>query len=154
MSIALTLPRGNSPMRMYQEQHLTFGQRVVTLLLRRDIHLIELIFGSSSVLWGTFLLLPIDTFASTPSFRTMATFPEWAWGFCLALLGILQFMGATYDQARIRQAAAFGLIALWGFVAISLLLANPASTGPIAYGWTFTGSEIIVYWRLGLMRRE
>lgn len=84
-------------------------------------------------LWGTWLILPLGTFAGGP-YQAMNTFAsEFAWGL-MALgmgLGKMHFVAAK----KVISLSMLCLISgyLWIFVGVSFLFAVPSNTGGMVY---------------------
>ena len=84
--------------------------------------------GLSGLLTGTWLLLPINTFASTPSYQLLADIaPEWVWGLLFLIFGITQLTSVSLDQVRMRRISS-ALLALLFIIYISgVFTSNPYS---------------------------
>ena len=89
---------------------------------------IEIQNGLSGLLTGTWLLLHVNTFASTPSYQLLADIaPEWVWGLLFLIFGITQLTSVSLDQVRMRRISS-ALLALLFIIYISgVFTSNPYS---------------------------
>jgi hypothetical protein len=138
---------------MFMEQRETLqqrmGRRLVWVLFRSDFDFSELLCGLAGALWGAFLLLPQDTFASTPTFNSMELLaPEWAWGLAIMSGGLWQLASMSMEHHRSRRISALGGALTWAFISVLFALANIASTAVIIYPLLCL-SATWAYWRLG-----
>jgi hypothetical protein len=111
----------------------------------------EIILAFHSTMLGAYLLLPFDTFGSSPTFSVMAAMaPEWVWGSVILAcgLGLLAAMWAGSVQWRLR--ILFPFAHLWLVVAVAIAFANWKSAGVISYIF-FGIIYIATYLRLAAM---
>lgn len=96
---------------------------------------LEWFFATILLLFGVVLVLPANTFDSSPSYAVLqwwATEDTWGGWFLLAgtvRLVILIINGAWWRTAFLRALAAFCSLFFWVSVAAGFLLANPATWG-------------------------
>ena len=95
---------------------------------------IEIILAFHSTTLGLYLLLPFDTFGSSPSFAIMAAIaPEWAWGSVILACGLgllaAMWIGSVHWRLRILILLAH----LWLIIAVAVAVANYRSSGVISY---------------------
>ena len=105
-------------------------------LLRVDTRAAELI--SAAILgsvWGAWLLLPLHTFASSATYRPMATIGnELGWGLTLLLIALVQSAALLFHWQRWRFIGALLSAAAYAFIAVMFGLGNPPGVGLPTYG--------------------
>ena len=99
-----------------------------------DIEYIEMMSGMLALFWGIILLLPFDTFSSTPSYFAMQTIaPEIAWGLAVAIGGMAQMISVLFLSNYARKLTAGISIFIWWFVAGMFIVSNSISTAVPVY---------------------
>src|SRR4051794_8161211 len=94
---------------------------------------IEVLLGTMATLWGFWLVLPFDTFASSPAFGVMAQLaPEMLWGGVILTIGLMQlFMVVVrriiperpcYSERRLLVSLS---ATVWIFIAVMFIQVNP-----------------------------
>lgn len=84
--------------------------------------------GMAALLSGLVLILPPDTFATSPSYRLFAEWaPESVWGLSLLGIGVAQIAAALHDAVVMRRIAAAILGVLFAILGGGILTINPAS---------------------------
>lgn len=77
--------------------------RLAGYLVGGDPTLAEWILATLGIVWGGWLLLPMDSFAAAPHlYRYVSQLPDWAWGGAFCSLGILQLRAwyGLWQKAR------------------------------------------------------
>lgn len=100
------------------------------ILAEHDTEPAELSGGLLKMAIGLWLLLPFDTFGSSPTFAALSILPEWLWGVTLIGLGtfhLLALQGGNRDQRR--HAATIGYLVWFSFAVVFV------ATHPPAFGW-------------------
>jgi hypothetical protein len=111
---------------------------------------LELWAAVDSLLLGLFLMLPVRTFESSPTFTFMGEVaPEETWGVVMVAAGCLQIAGLNGVNHRLREIMALALAIIWAIWAIGLISSNAASTGTITYPmltlammWSYTSNVV------------
>lgn len=84
--------------------------------------------GLAALLAGVVLILPADTFATSPSYRLFdAWAPEPVWGLSFLGAGAAQISAALYDAVVMRRIAAAVLAVLFAVLGGGIATVNPAS---------------------------
>lgn len=117
----------------------------------------ELFLSALALSWGMWLLLPFESYTTTPTYRYLSAWgPEWIFGMLTMLVGIIQYVGVLlgvtnyFQQWRFRIGGGILGVAIWGSIALSFWLSNPFSTAPIIYTITLLGCMFIAL-RLSIM---
>lgn len=103
------------------------------ILAEHDTEPVELIGGATKVAMGIWLLLPFETFLSSPTFVTIGAFPEWAWGGFLLVVGTFH-LAALHDGRRgwRKWASLIGFL-VWFSFAVVFVVTNPPAIGWIMF---------------------
>lgn len=124
-----------------------------SLIVQRDVDLLEVSSGVLLLGWGAQLLLPWNTFATSGGYAVLALImPEWLWGFLMAWLGVTKIGSYLLDQWRVRLLTSLCGCMVWVFLSVAFGMANPAGTGIIVYPFLAINSALI-FWRV-LTHRE
>lgn len=95
--------------------------------------------------WGGILILPGDTFATTPAmaaFGRIATEDHWA--IALALVSACGYVGLFWRRLR---AASMHIVAIaLGTISITILISNPIATGAGTYSALMLSAWYLLYW--------
>lgn len=103
------------------------------ILAEHDTEPAELSGGVMKALIGGWLLLPMDTLASSPTFAALTILPEAVWGGTLAVLGGYHLAALrSGERDRRRQAATVGYL-VWFSFAVVFVTTNPPAIGWIAF---------------------
>lgn len=103
------------------------------VLAEHDTEPAELSGGLLKVSIGCWLLLPLDTLGSSPTFAALTVLPEWLWGAGLAALGVAHlFALRSGDRDRRRQASTIGWV-VWFSFAVTFVVTNPPAFGFLAF---------------------
>jgi hypothetical protein len=104
------------------------------LILRdHDTEPAELSGGLLKVAIGVWLLLPMDTIGSSPTFSALSILPEWTWGMMLTALGSWHlFVLRDGDRTRRRTASTVAYY-FWFSLAILFVSTNPPAIGWLAF---------------------
>ncbi len=100
---------------------------------------IEWLFSAMMVVWGGYLLLPLNTFAA-PQYELLAAIAdEKVWAVFSAAIGVVR-MVALYINGAVRQTpiirmAGAGLGVLWWMVLTWLFLTAPTGVTPAGVAW-------------------
>lgn len=103
------------------------------ILAEHDTEPAELSGGFMKVAIGAWLLLPFDTFESSPTFAVFSILPEWLWGGSLMALGaghLMALRSGNVDQRR--HAATIGYL-VWFSFAMVFVFTNPPAIGWLAF---------------------
>lgn len=85
--------------------------------------------------WGTWLLLPFNSFASSKAFVVLQSFvSEQVFGLVPILIGLYIFHTLITLRVRRRRYGILAASAFWIFIAIVIGASNIASTGVAIYG--------------------
>jgi hypothetical protein len=118
-------------------------------LLRSDPAAAEIHCAAIAAVWGVLLVLPGNTFSTTPSYDAMAhIMPEWCWGVMMLALSCQGIVGVVTAMQSLRRTAALYGVVSWSLIAWLLVLANPWATGGYVYLLTAI-THGSTYWRLG-----
>lgn len=103
------------------------------ILAEHDTEPAELSGGLLKVSIGAWLLLPWDTFESSPTFAVFSILPEWLWGLSLMALGAshLEALRSGNTDHR-RHAATIGYL-VWFSFAMVFVWTNPPAIGWLAF---------------------
>lgn len=94
----------------------------------------ELILALAALAWGGWLLLPINTFESSTTFRVLnATAPEWAWGILMVGAGLQLWYGLWQDSYTMRRWSLAIMACLWLATWGALVIGNWRSTATVHY---------------------
>lgn len=94
----------------------------------------ELILALAALAWGGWLLLPINTFESSTTFRVLnATAPEWIWGGLMAGAGCQLLYGLWRDSYTVRRWSIAIMVCLWFAIWCTLVISNWRSTATVTY---------------------
>ena len=95
---------------------------------------------------GAWLLLPLDTFRSNPSFREMGHLaPEWAWGLAFLVAGLTRLCAVGGGSLRGRSAAALAHAGLWAFFALMFWLTSPVGLAVPTFGLVAVQTAWVYY---------
>lgn len=112
-----------------------FAQRLRVIVLEYNFEFAELLSGFAAALWGFWLLTPLNTYGSSPSWRTLAGIaPEWLTGLVVCALGLAQLVALLADLHATRKHVSFAMSLIWTFVAIQFGIANFNTPGWLIYG--------------------
>lgn len=105
-----------------------------SLILRdHDTEPVELSGGLLKVSIGAWLLLPWDTFESSPTFAVFSILPEWLWGCALLAIGAAHLVSLrSGDLDRRRHGATVGYL-IWFSFAMVFVFTNPPAIGWLAF---------------------
>lgn len=103
------------------------------ILAEHDTEPAELSGGLLKVAIGFWLLLPMDTIGSSPTFAALAILPEWLWGAMLVTLGAWHLLVLRMGRRRERQRAATVAYYFWFSLAVLFVSTNPPSIGWLAF---------------------
>jgi len=103
------------------------------ILAEHDTEPVELSGGLLKVAIGFWLLLPFETFESSPTFAVFAILPEWLWGCSLMALGIAHILSLrSGDLDRRRHGSMTGYL-VWFSFAMVFVFTNPPAIGWLAF---------------------
>lgn len=103
--------------------------------------------GCAALLSGIVLILPLQTFATSPSYSLFAAWaPETIWGVSFLGAGVAQIAAALYDQVVMRRIAAVILGVLFAVIGTGIMLVNPPSAvAPILLALTL--GQLGAFWQ-------
>lgn len=114
---------------------------------RLRIRALEAFSGALAIYWGGLLLLPLNTFDASPSYRIMAALgDEMTWGALYLTVGVTQWLTIITRCRWLRAIAMHLAILAWGFAAIMFLVSNPATHAPGIYGLLALSHVIGAIW--------
>lgn len=126
------------------------GHRIKRMLLLYDWEIVEVQGAILKIAWGIWLILPMQTFATSQVYSGLAavTRNEDVWGTFLILLGISHFVGVAVGGKWRRRFVMLAAM-FWLFSSISFFIARPGTIlAPLAFViFIFMG---INYIRIGL----
>lgn len=103
------------------------------ILADHDTEPVELIGGATKVAMGVWLLMPLRSFASSPTFVTLNLLPEWVWGLFLLALGLLHLAALHNGYRPWRKWSALIGCLVWCSFSIVFVWANPPAIGWIMF---------------------
>lgn len=90
--------------------------------------------GILAGVWGVWLLLPFNTFGSSPTYRPMAAVgPEHVWALVMLLVALIQSWAVVVEDRRLRFVGALLSAAAHAFIAAMFGLGNPPGIGMPTY---------------------
>lgn len=102
--------------------------------MTRRVSALDVWLALYALVYGLWLLLPIDTFGSAPVFAGLKQIaPEPVWGLIIAGSGAAKMAALRWGNTLARRAILFWLFILWMFLAASVALANAGSTAVPTY---------------------
>lgn len=105
---------------------------------------LEFILAIQAILYGGWLLLPIDTFNVSPTFSIMKGIaPEYVWGVVIFGVGVIQFFGLFTENILARRVLGFMDLFLWLMVDLALWLASTSSLAPIFISTSVVAAVLI-----------
>lgn len=109
--------------------------RLWWVLSKAHSDLTELLFSLIAIIWGLWLLLPFNSFGSSPSWSAMLAFAsEDTWAIWILIIGLIQFLGVACNYESSRKRSPFVLFLTWLCVAAGLIFTSPITTGIPLYG--------------------
>lgn len=101
-----------------------------------DTRLLEVFIGLFSLVWGLYILFPINSFSSTSIFLYLSELiPEWSLGLALMLIGTCTAAFATSDNCGKRRLSLFINHLAWMFLFAFAVMGNYASPAICTYGF-------------------
>jgi hypothetical protein len=120
-------------------------KRTLRTLVQADPRPLEFLLAIQSILYGSWLLLPFDTFGSAITFSIMRQImPECFWGVVILAIGIIQLVGLTTDQLIARRVLASLDLMTWLTIDVALWLSGSASIAPIFIFTSVLASVLIL----------
>lgn len=108
-------------------------KRMIVNALHIETRPLEISTAVQSILWGTWLLLPFQTFGSSPVFSVMAVVaPEQVWGVLALASGVFQLVAAHTKRLKWRWYATCLTLFLWMFIDVAFWLTQSYSTASVA----------------------
>lgn len=103
------------------------------ILAEHDTEPAEFSGGLLKVAIGFWLLLPFETFESSPTFAVFSILPEWLWGSALFALGAFHLLALrSGGQEARRHAATIGYL-VWFSFAMVFVYTNPPAIDWLAF---------------------
>ncbi|WP_426455477.1 hypothetical protein ACP26L_36275 (plasmid) [Paenibacillus sp. S-38] len=113
---------------------------------------VEVTLSAISGYWGVMLLLPFDTFATSPAYDKMANLAsESNWGIFMLLVSLYILLGMLIGHFRMRRIGLLFSTANWLFVSSMLFMGSPSSTGGGCY-FIFAVLSSWAYMKVGEQR--
>ncbi len=119
------------------------------ILAEHDTEPVELAGGVLKVMLGAWLVLPWQSFASSPTFETLAVVPEWLAGMALLSLGAWHMLALRSGVRCWRRTASLLGFLVWFSMAVTFVIANPPAIGWLAFMMAALGQGWC-YVRLGM----
>lgn len=114
----------------------SYISRAYILIKYGDTRLLEIFVGLFSLVWGLYILFPIDSFATTTVFVYLSKIiPEWVLGLSLAFVGMCTATFATSDSCGKRRFSLFLNHLAWMFVFMFAVTGHYASPAICTYGF-------------------
>lgn len=129
-------------------QHIAYT--IATIIKKREIHLIELIFGYFSLTQGFLMLFRSNIYTSSPSYHAMSFFPQIVWGIFGTIVGVVQIRGVISEDRTSRLIGSSLAISFWTGYFISFILVA-FNTAAVNY-FGFVLANIIIHLRVQLRR--
>ena len=114
------------------------------ILAEHDTEPVELSGGALKVLLGCWLLLPLDSFGSSPTFAALDVIPEAALGFLLLGVGIGHLLALRDGYVPWRRMASLIGFLVWFTFAATFVWSNPPAMGWLPFllsaagqGWCY-----------------
>lgn len=109
----------------------------------------ELLIALTAIVWGGWLISPIDTFGSTPTARVFHNIaPEWVWGVVMVATGTHLLLAIWRDKLTMRRLSLVMLSLLWLAIWAIFVLGNWRSTATVIYlFWVILCA--VSYWKAG-----
>jgi hypothetical protein len=91
--------------------------------------------SATTLLWGLFVALPLDTFGASPSWNAVRELglSEVVVGSIVAGVGIFKFAALLLDHVALRRLAAMVCAVTWGFFSVMFIRSNVGGTGTVIY---------------------
>lgn len=87
-----------------------------------------LILGIMSLTMGLWLMFPVDTFSTSPTYGVLnSAASEWFWGLLMLVPGVLKVSGVLLRAWGLAKAGFWAGFFIWMFFAFSFFQGNPAS---------------------------
>jgi hypothetical protein len=123
------------------------------LLLDADFQFIEAWSALMGVWWGTWALMPFDSFSGNSAFRAMAWLaPEWLWGVVFATGGLMQLSNVLHERHRARMLTAFIGSVSWMFAGFMFVAGNYTTPSTVLY-FGLAMAEAWCYLRLSIRQK-
>lgn len=79
-----------------------------------DGRTVEIVFLFLTFGWGAWIVMPWDTFHTSPSYKVLSFIaPEWLWGATALLIGTCRINGLVFDNYPLRIFAAGAGCGIW-----------------------------------------
>lgn len=131
-------------MLLEQQQRQTWQQRIDWVLWQSDYEFPQVVMSIPLLGWGVILMLPGNTFVTSPAFNNLAFWPETWWGALSGILFCFYTLSGLFGWRRVFAVASLFAAIWWLFVSASIFLAQPLATGNAVYppifgmtGWVF-----------------
>lgn len=132
----------NSVMSFTPKSHFS---KTYVLIKYGDTRLLEVFIGLFSLIWGVYMLFPIDSFSNTSIFIYLSQIiPEWFLGVVLILVGLCTTLFATSDNCSKRRMSLLLNHLAWMFLFAFAAMGNYASPAICTYGF-FAGSLMYLF---------
>jgi hypothetical protein len=80
------------------------------------------------------LLLPFSTFSTSIGYHVLGSImPERCWGYLTLIIGLVLLIGNLFNNYNFRKHSLLASFFIWVIVFTSLFIANPYTTGSLAY---------------------
>lgn len=129
-----------------------FISEITRILLCGEYKPVFFFSALAAVLFGMWLLIPNDTFGTSPTYMVMAMIAsDEVWGLAFLLSGIAAIFSIVYSSVYVQRWFAILILALWTFISASFFVSNPYATGGITYFIRAVSTFWVVFriWRYG-----
>lgn len=116
---------------------------------------LEAFLASYTALWGAFLLLPADTFATSASYGVLSSLAsEGTLGLVVTGVGLVQLLSLLRASRGLRAVGALAAALLWLFLALAVGIASGWGAVGIVHFALVAAANGFVYLRVGRRHGE
>lgn len=123
---------------------------IAYIVLKREIHLLELIFGCFAINQGILMLTRFNIYTTSPSYNAMSYVPQYVWGVFGLVVGLLQIRGVITENKVTRLVGSALAISFWTSYFVSFILVA-FNTAPVTY-FGFVLANIVIHFRVQVMK--
>src|SRR5688572_6041806 len=103
------------------------------ILAEMDTEPVELMGGGAKIVMGVWLLLPFQSFTSSPTFAALSVLPEWLWGTFLLCVGLFHLAALRDGYRGWRKWAALVGFLIWVSFGTVFVWTNPPAIGWVLF---------------------
>lgn len=126
-------------------------ERLKQIMFVSDARILELFLALYSLIWGLWLMLPFETFATNFAFAVMNKIaPEYVWGTIAATAASIKIHGlaVNHGYGQVQKSASLALVFVWLCAAISCAVSAPLAVDTPLFS-TIAITNIFCIWRRG-----